>query len=138
MISFLKKYSSVPERFINDFFSITGEKYVENELVIDFNIVAKWLDVVKGNLKVTLVKHFSENIDYIITKVTNKHASHNGASVEENIMVTPSCFKSLCMISTSKNAHNVRMYYISLEKLIMKYHYYIEEKLREKNWLIRE
>ena len=45
MNNFLKKYSSVPNGFIDDFFNITNDTYKDNELIIDFDKVVKWLNV---------------------------------------------------------------------------------------------
>ncbi len=79
-----------------------------------------------------MVKYFTEDYDYTIEilKVDNKQwrGSHN----VEKIMLTSDCFKELCMLSQTAKAKEVRKYYLSIEKLIKKYHTYIEEKLYEK------
>lgn len=36
-------------------------------------------------------------------------------------MITPDCFKRVCMLSRSKNAEQVRSYFIEIESLIIKY-----------------
>ena len=54
--------------FIEDFFNISNEKYNDEDLVIDFIVVTKWLKVKKFHLKRLLIKHFSENRDYQIIK----------------------------------------------------------------------
>lgn len=69
------------------------------------------------------MKYYTENYDYSITTVSNR---------EDIIMITPDCFKSLCMMSQTPKAKEVRQYFLSVEKLIRKYHIYIEEKLRDK------
>ena len=45
MEEFLKKYSSVPIGFIEDFFDISKESYDDAECIIKFDAVVKWLDV---------------------------------------------------------------------------------------------
>jgi len=130
MINFLKKYSTIPEKFIDDFYEITKETYSSREFVIDFDVVVKWLVVRKDNLKATPIKNFDEDIDYISKMITKKHQNNKGATITEIITLTPLCFKELCMISTSKNARDVRMFYISLEDLVSKYHFSIEKDLR--------
>lgn len=132
MKKFLKEYSTVPNEFIDDFFDIVDEKYIDVDITINFDKVIKWLNIRKDNLKRTLVKYFSENIDYSIKKNKIYNSDNHGANYVEEIMITPDCFKNLCMISLTAKAKEVRMYYLSLEKLVKKYHEYIEEKLRNK------
>jgi hypothetical protein len=51
MDKFLKKYSNIPIEFIDDFYSIVKEEYNNNEIIINFDIIVKWLNVRKDNLK---------------------------------------------------------------------------------------
>lgn len=132
MEDFLKKYSDVPNGFIEDFFNISKEEYMDTELSINFDIVCKWLNVRKDNLKRSLIKFFSENYDYTITNINKKREHKFGPSHIEIIMITPDCFKELCMISQVDKAKEVRQYYLSIEKLIKRYHQYIHEKLQKK------
>ena len=81
MEKFLKQYSIIPEEFINDFFTIAKENYIDNEIIINFNNVCKWLNVLKENLKKNLIKHFEEKFDFTITKKTIKHKNSQGASI---------------------------------------------------------
>uniref|UniRef100_A0A6C0C847 Bacteriophage T5 Orf172 DNA-binding domain-containing protein n=1 Tax=viral metagenome TaxID=1070528 RepID=A0A6C0C847_9ZZZZ len=139
MISFLKQYSSIPEQFIDDFYGIMGENNNPHDFVIDFDIVAKWFGRLKGNLKKTLMSNFDSDIDYIIIPITKNHDNYKGSTVEEKIMLTVLCFKELCMICRrSPNAEKVRLYYIALEGLMVKYHHYIEKSLREKIGLLEQ
>ena len=132
MENFLKQYSIIPEEFINDFFTIAKENYIDNEIIINFNNVCKWLNVLKENLKKILIKNFEEMFDYTITKKTIKHKNSSGASVSEEILITPNCFKELCMISQTKKAKEVRKYFIELEKLIKRYFETIKENMLKK------
>lgn len=132
MEKFVKKYSTVPNAFIEEFFNIAKEDYGDKDPLIDFNSVTKWLDVQKRHLKRLLVKYFAENSDYSITQRKQLHPNGSGATYVEDIMITPDCFKQLCMISQTPKAKEVRQYYLSIEKLIKKYHTYIEEQLRKK------
>ena len=132
MKKFLKKFSKVPNGFIEDFFNISKERYNDDELSIDFNIVVKWLNVQKAHLKRLLIAHFEEKYDYIVYVEKKKNQNGPGANYVDNIWITPDCFKELCMISRTAKAKEVRMYYLSIEKLIRKYHRYIEQKLYKK------
>ncbi len=132
MEEFLKKFSDVPNGFIDDFFHIANENYDDSELSIDFDMVVNWIDVRKDNLKRLLVENFSENHDYIIHIIKRKNQKNNGYHIREDIFITPDCFKELCMLSQTSKAKEVRRYYLSIERLIKQYHRYIQEKLYQK------
>ncbi|AYV77280.1 MAG: hypothetical protein Barrevirus27_7 [Barrevirus sp.] len=131
MKAFIIKYSAVPTDFVEDFFDIAKEEYSDNEFEIDFNIVVDWLDVRKDNLKTILVKNFSNKTDYIIESIIAENMNGIGSHHEEIITLTPDCFKGLCMLSHTGKAKEVRYYYLTVEKLIRKYHWLIEERLRK-------
>ena len=137
MEKFLKKYSDVPNGFLNDFFKISKESYTDNEFVIDFEIVVKWLKVRKDNLKSLLVKHFEEKYDYTINKVKKKN-KNRGSNYVDIIYLTPDTFKHICMLSQTAKAKQVRKYYLSIEKLVRKYHIHIENKLYKELGLIKK
>ena len=104
--------------------------YIKNIISIDFEVIVTWLNVQKYHLKRLLVNNFEENYDYIIDIIKIPH--RYGASRKEQIFLTPNCFKELCMLSQTPKAKEVRKYFISIEKLIRKYHQYIQEKLYKK------
>ena len=130
MENFLLKFSDVPKNFIYDFFDIAKEEYNDYSFSIDFEIVINWLKIRKDNLKIVLINNFDENYDYIIEVVKIFHRT--GASLKEEIFLTPNCFKELCMLSQTLKAKEVRKYFISIEKLVRKYHEHIQEKLYKK------
>jgi superfamily II DNA or RNA helicase/phage anti-repressor protein len=114
---FLKKYSQINYKFINDFYSIYN-KTNNNKHIIDLDIVSKWLDTRKRKLKETLVKSYNKNIDYVLKKEqTGKISKIN----KEIILLTPDCFKRMCLLSRTKKAEEVRTYYLELEKLLNNY-----------------
>jgi phage anti-repressor protein len=136
METFLKQFSIIPQDFINDFFIIAKEDYLDNEIIIDFNIVSKWLSVRKDNLKTILINNFEEKFDYKIKINKIKHINSTGASKYEEILITPNCFKELCMISQTKKAKEVRKYFIEMEKLIKRYFETIKEEMYKKIGLL--
>jgi hypothetical protein len=79
-IDFLKKFSSVPNQFIEDFFNLMNYKDIEsNEKIIDLDKVIKWLNINKNMAKKTLIKSYRKNIDYIVKKKVKTKGSggHN-------------------------------------------------------------
>jgi len=137
MESFIKQFSKVPDNFISDFFIIAKEEYSDNEIIIDFEIVVKWLSVRKDSLKKILVDNFEENFDYTIEKKKKKQLNSRGATIYELILITPNCFKELCMISQTEKAKEVRKYFIEMEKIIKRYFETIKEEMYKKIGLLQ-
>ena len=50
-----------------------------------------------------------------------------GANYVAKIMVTPDCFKDICMLSQTEKAKEVRTYYKTVEKLLMDYYEDIQQ-----------
>ena len=126
------QFSTIPHKFVKDFFIIAKEEYTDNEIIINFEIICEWLNVNKSDLKKILVNNFEENFDYIIEKKKKKQLNSNGANIYEEILITPNCFKEICMISQSQNAKQVRKYFLAMEKLIKIYFINIKEEMYKK------
>jgi phage anti-repressor protein len=125
---FLKKYSSISNVFINDFFSLYTTETTENDIVINFNKLVNWLNIRKDSLKRTLIETYIKNIDYKIRKIK----SITAGKPKEDIIITADCCKRLCMLSKTKKAEEVRTYFIEIEKLVDKYKNYIIDSLNKK------
>jgi phage anti-repressor protein len=125
---FLKKFSTLNNDFIDDFYNIYDpDSKTYNDFSIDIEIVSKWLNSKKGKLKETLINTYNKNIDY---KITKKKEDKISKSNKEIIMLTPDCFKRLCLLSKTIKAEEVRTYFLELEKLISNYKNYIIEGLK--------
>lgn len=66
-------------------------------------------------------------MDWIIKKGKEGKISKSN---KEIILLTPDCFKRLCLLSKTKKAEEVRTYYLELEKVINNYKNYIIEGLQ--------
>ena len=124
---YLVKYSIINSKFIDDFFNLYNYETSQNDFVININIIVKWLKSTKGHIKETLIRTYIKNIDYKI--IPNKST---GGRPSENILITPECFKRLCMSSKTKKAEEVRTYFIEIEKHLDKYKNYIIDGLNNK------
>lgn len=124
---YLKKYSTINNQFIDDFFGLYDSKTKTSDYVLDLNVVAKWLKSTKGHMKETLTNTYTKNLDYKIKK-----GESTGGRPSEIILLTPNCFKRLCMLSKTKKAEEVRTYFLEIEKHIDKYKDYIIEALNKK------
>ena len=117
---FLKKYSLINEKFIDDFYSFYNEGQNEYDFTINLDNIAFWLEIRKENLKRLLESNFIKNQDYIETSPEVKLAGR-GTNNVKIVMLTYTCAKLLCMISKCEKASLIRNYYIELEKLLIKH-----------------
>ena len=127
--TYLKTYSTINNRFIDDFFGLYNLNTTDTDFVIELETIAKWLKSYKRNLKSTLLESYRENIDYKI-ETTTEHESKGRP--KENILLTPDCFKRLCMLSRTEKAEEVRSYFIAVEHNLDKYKNYIIDGLTKK------
>ena len=121
MEEFIKKYTTLPENFIKDFYMISKEEYDEKELIINFDLVVKWLEVLKSNLTRLLINNFEKDFDYTFEKKHIKRKT-TGATTVSIIFITPNCFRELCMLSQTIKAKLVRKYFIEMENIVKKYY----------------
>jgi phage anti-repressor protein len=130
-LDFLKKYSTIPNQFLDDYYSIiNSSSQISNAIDIDLDIVIKWLGIQKHGAKNTLIKSYKKNIDYTINKV-NKPTGKGGQK-KEVIMISKSCFKKMCQLTKSKKGNEIREYFIQVELLSYKYKDYIINGMQEK------
>ena len=137
MEDFILKRSTISKKFLYDFFNIRGVKYSDTVISIQFDVVAKWLNVEKKNLKRVLVANFTKNIDYTEERILVKN-KNRGANYVSKILITPDCFKDICMLSQTAKAKEVRQYYRTVEKLLMTYYEDIEEKVKNELEVIKK
>lgn len=121
---YLKKFSVVSNKFIDDFFSLYQYNTKDSEFVIDLEVLTKWLSARKSTIKDTLKKSYTKNIDYTEKIIKNTTVGRPS----EQVMLTPDCMKRLCMVSRTKKAEDVRSYFIELEKHINQYKDVIVER----------
>lgn len=122
--SFIKKITSIPSSFIDDFFNIINTDNISQyNCTIDFNKVIKWLNITLSKGKTTLIKSYVKNIDYKIIKIPSLKGS--GGYKKNKILITPHAFKLFCMSTKSLRGNDVRKYYIAVEEALYKYKDYI-------------
>jgi hypothetical protein len=64
---FLKKYSTIPNNFLEDFYKIFNYQSTNNkDKIVNIDNITKWLNIQKHKLKETLKKSYTIDIDYEI------------------------------------------------------------------------
>ena len=121
---FLITHSKINKTFIYDFFMIQkiGKDSEYKPFIMDLELIAKWLDTGKKDLKDTLKASYIENVDYRVMGVNrnnlkkSKKSKNLGGRPYIKIYITSDCFKLLCMRSRTAKSEEVRKYYLELEK----------------------
>lgn len=112
--AFIKAHVRIDPKFIDDFFGMHDLYTSPKSFLVDLGVSAKWLRTTKGNLKKTLVRSYVEGVDYQVSKPFRGQGT-GGHGKAEAILLTPDCFKALCMMSRTPKAKQVREYYIAAE-----------------------
>ena len=129
---FVKRFTTVPEDFIDELFQFYDENTKQTDIVISLDAVAKWLKCSKKDLIQTLNRSYVKNIDFTIKKAPNPK-SIKGIKTSNNykkVLITPDTFKRLCMLSRAKNAEMVRTYFIDIESQFIRYKNQLMEGLK--------
>lgn len=129
-VVFLKRFSTIPHKFLDDFFSIIDySQLFSNEKVINFDKVILWLNINKYKAIDTLTHTYRKNIDYTIKNNKNKKYKN------KQIFITIDTFKKFCQHTHSKHGDDVRNYFIEIEKILYRNKNHIiksyEEKLKQ-------
>jgi phage anti-repressor protein len=117
---FLKKFTLIDSKFIDDFYSFHDDKKSEYDKTINLNNISKWLNVRKDNLKKLLIDNFEDGKDYNEFK-EKTIGKGKGSNNTKTILLTYECSKLLCMISRSEKATMIRNFYIEIEKILINY-----------------
>jgi predicted GIY-YIG superfamily endonuclease len=118
---FLKRHSTIPNDFIDSFLSMYDPNTSQTDIILELGVVAKWIKANKHNLTQTLKASYQKDIDYTIERITCKNGRKYGGNNCKRILISPDCFKRLCMRSNTPKAEEVRSYFIALESLLIKY-----------------
>lgn len=119
--TFIKIHSTIPNKFVDDMFELYDTSTTQTDLAVDVDKMATWLGVKKFTIIKTLKHSYRENIDYTIRKIPNPKGLKYGGNTYKQVLLTPDCFKRVCMQSRSKRAEDVRTYFIDIEALVIRY-----------------
>jgi len=133
-IDFVTLTTNVPNGFVNDLYQFYNEDTLQTDFVIDLEILSKWLSTPRKELIRTLQRSYVIDIDYIKHKTRNPVHKKYGSNYYMKYMVTPDCFKRMCMLTKSANGDMIRRYFIEIENAYIKYRHQtlkgIEEEMK--------
>jgi phage anti-repressor protein len=121
-----KLLEKIKDNFTNDeqcifvkFYYIYASYDETIDFVIDLDEIYSWIGFNdKITAKRNLENNFTKNTDYKIINDKNVKKQGSGGSNIIKIMLTVDAFKSLCVLSNTSNAKNIRKYYLKIEKII--------------------
>ena len=116
----LKIYTTVPRKFIDDFFSLIQHgKDMKTDYFIELGKLATWLGVQNDSVRKMLYNNYKEGIDYI----KKKHHRETGkwGNNHKRVYMTVETMKRICMASRSEKAETVRSYFLEIEEFVFHY-----------------
>jgi hypothetical protein len=126
--TFLKQTTAIPNVFIDTFLTMYDPETTQTDMVIEADRAATWLGINKFTLLKTLRCSYRDGLDFKVnvTKKSRKsprsvNSARYGGNNFKHVLMTPDCFKRICMRSRSLRAEEVRTYFIELEALIVRY-----------------
>lgn len=126
--TFIKQHTIVPNAFVDSFLSMYDPETVQTDLSVDADKAASWLGIKKFTLMKTLRESYHEGLDYQVTKkqqhlkaAARARADGRTTNAYKTVLLTPDCFKRVCMQSRSRKANEARTYFLELESLIVRY-----------------
>lgn len=131
MLTFLKKWSPVDNSFVDDFFGQVEPDAPDDVPSINLDKAASWLRVKKYNIVQTLKASYVSGIHYTIQKPEEKLPGR-GKNTRRRVLLTPDCFKMVCMQSRSPQAARVRDYFVAVEKTLFRYKAEIVDGMRSR------
>lgn len=88
----------------------------ERHPCIPLDKVVVWLNMTRSNVKKTLLRSYKADVDYTV-----QLADSTGGRRKEIILLTPMCFKKLCMKSRAESANQVRESFLLIEEMCQKH-----------------
>jgi hypothetical protein len=119
--AYVKRFTSVPETFIDELFQMMSESTKQSDIVIDVDKVAKWLNMLKNNIVKTLKRSYIQDVDYTLNREANPTKRKYGSNNWITVRLSPACFKELAMRSNSKNSALIRTYMLQVEDAFISY-----------------
>jgi len=121
--NFLINNRNIDKDCITDFLKIQKKKVYDKykPFTIDLKDISYLLELSESKLRKTLNTDYSINIDYISIKNPFKDDQQTTRNDDNHILLlTPNCFKIICIGAKTKKADMIRDYYLEIEKVISK------------------
>lgn len=129
-LEFLKMHAEVDDAFVDDFFSL-ADPDAPNQPSIKVEAAAKWLGVSKYHIIRRLKEAYADEDDYTIRKPEERSRGPARNAVKV-VLLSPPCFKRICMEARSDKGARVRDYYAGVEKTLLRYRAEVTQALQRR------
>ena len=117
---FLVRYGGVTPEIASTFSHMYSPRTSQQDMIVDLSFYMKLMPTQsRSNVIQVLRASYTRGIDFI--ERDTKQAGRWGGHGKKQILVSPDCFKRLCMRSKAANAETVRTYFLRMETLTRRY-----------------
>ena len=129
LIEFLKTYTAIDEKFINEYIKFY-DLCENNNFGINVEDIIKYLKIQQKKIFYDRLRaNYEVNKDFVIKQIYQKKTL-GVRNIEYYVNIDT--FEKICMLSKSIRANAVRDYFIVLRKFIMYYKDHIDEMIKAK------
>ena len=118
---FLVRYGGVTREIATQFSAMYSPSTSQQDPVIDLDMyISLMVTQARPGVLKTLRASYVEGIDYVMRKIPLARHRHGG-QLKRHVLLSPDCFKRLCMRSRTAAAETVRTYFLHMETLTRRY-----------------
>ena len=118
---FLVRYGGVTPEIAETFSKMYSPGTSQQDMVVDLSFYLELMPSInKSNVMKVLRASYVRGVDYIERDMPTISKQWGGQG-KKQIVMTPDCFKRLCMRSKAANAETVRTYFLRMETLTRRY-----------------
>ena len=120
---FLVRYGGVTREVATQFSAMYMPSTSQQDPVIDLDLyVSLMVTQPRPNVLKLLRSSYIDGIDYVMQDIEiPKNGRRHGGHLKKRVLLTPDCFKRLCMRSRTAAAETVRSYFLRMETLTRRY-----------------
>ncbi len=119
---FLVRFGGVTREIAAQFSVMYSPSTSQVDPVIDLDLyVSLMVTQPRPNVLQLLRLSYAEGVDYVIREIPKTGRRRHGGHLKKRVLLTPDCFKRLCMRSRTETAETVRTYFLNMEMLTRRY-----------------
>ena len=119
---FLVRFGGVTREIATQFSAMYSPSTSQQDPVIDLDMyISLMVTQQRPSVLLLLRQSYVEGIDYVTRAIPMTERHRHGGHLKKRVLLTPDCFKRLCMRSRTAAAETVRTYFLHMETLTRRY-----------------
>jgi hypothetical protein len=119
---YIQQRADIPEHMLDEWLSVYTLDTKIVDLIFDLDHVSQWLGIKKSQIVKTLKTSYMEELYYTIEKTTKRNTDQKyGGNNYKKVLISPDCFKELCMRSKLRTSQDVVLHFFKFEDLVYEY-----------------